>query len=88
MGRRRSSRVRSEDFLNAAMRRICGVLHFNVSVKKMRSLMIEMNGVMPLPPLTITIVSCLQLTTFLVNPTKEKAFTSNIGIETKGYKMM
>ena len=60
IGRRRSSKVRSDEFLNELMRRILGVLHFSVSLKKTSSRKMEMNGVIPLPPLTITSASCLQ----------------------------
>jgi hypothetical protein len=34
-------------------------LHLNVVLRYIISLMIEINGVIPLPPLTITSVSCL-----------------------------
>ena len=60
IGRMTSSIVRYKEFLNEATRIRFGILHFNVALVKMRSLIIEMKGVMPLPPLTITRVSCLQ----------------------------
>lgn len=60
-GKRRSSKARSDENLNALMRRICGVVvDFRVEVVKMRSRVMEMNGAMPLPPLTITSMSCLR----------------------------
>lgn len=59
IGRMRSSRVRSAEFLNAQISFTFGVLQFGVVLRKMSSRMIDMNGVMPLPPLTITRVSKL-----------------------------
>lgn len=61
IGRMRSSMVRSEEFLNAEIRITFGILQFmGVLLMNMSSRMIDMNGVMPLPPLTITRVSNLQ----------------------------
>lgn len=61
IGRMRSSMVRSEEFLNAEIRITFGVLQFmGVLLMNMSSRMIDMNGVMPLPPLTITRVSNLK----------------------------
>lgn len=60
-GSNRSSIVRSEEFLNAQIRITCGVLHLYVVLAKMISRIIDMKGVMPLPPLTITRVSCLNI---------------------------
>lgn len=52
--------VRSKEFLKALMRRILGVFCLSFKFVNMRSLMTEMKGEMPLPPLTITSSSCLQ----------------------------
>lgn len=60
IGSRRSSMVSSEDFLNAQTRITSGVLHLYVVLAKMSSRIIEMRGAMPLPPLTITSLSCLK----------------------------
>lgn len=59
MGRRRSSMVRSDEVLKALMRKMRGVGELRVVLIEMNSLIMEMNGVMPLPPLTNTRVSCL-----------------------------
>lgn len=60
IGRRRSSIVRSAEVLKALMRTMRGVGEVRVVLMKMSFLIMEMNGVMPLPPLTSTRVSCLQ----------------------------
>ena len=52
--------MRSDEFLNEEMRRIFGVLIFRTELVKISSRMIEMKGVIPLPPLTITSFSCLK----------------------------
>jgi len=59
IGRIKSSIDKHEVFLNEEVRTIFGVLHLNILLRYISSLMIEINGVMPLPPLTITSVSCL-----------------------------
>ena len=61
IGRMRFSIVSSEEFLNALMRRTRGGLHFLVEFMKISSRIIEIQGAMPLPPVTITSLSCLQL---------------------------
>lgn len=60
IGRMRSSMLRSSEFLNAEISITLGVLQLGVLLEKMSSRMIDMNGVMPLPPLTITRVSHLK----------------------------
>ena len=59
-GKRRFNIVSSEEFLNALMRRMLGVLLFIVEFMKISSRIIEIQGAMPLPPVTITSLSCLQ----------------------------
>ena len=60
-GRIRSSIAMSEAFLNAQTRVILGVSHvvvvWDMAIK---SRIMDMNGVIPLPPLTITKASCLE----------------------------
>ncbi|RRT40110.1 hypothetical protein BHM03_00054633 [Ensete ventricosum] len=51
-GRRRSSMVRSAEVLKAQMRRTAGVGRFRVVLWWMSSRIMEMKGVIPLPPLT------------------------------------
>lgn len=60
MGSKRSSIVRSAEFLKAQMRSIFGILLLGCVLWKMCSRIMEMNGVMPLPPLIITRDSRLQ----------------------------
>lgn len=59
-GRIRSSIVRSEEFLNAQIKVTFGSLHRKAVDIKISSRIMDMNGVMPLPPLTMTRLSCLQ----------------------------
>nr|GMC84663.1 hypothetical protein B296_00055892 [Ipomoea batatas] len=59
MGRMRSSMVRSDEFLNTLIRTTCGILDSEDWLLCISSLMMEKNGVIPLPPLTITNKSCL-----------------------------
>ncbi|CAK7348845.1 unnamed protein product [Dovyalis caffra] len=59
IGSRRSSMESSEEFLNAQTRITSGVLHLYAMFANMSSRIIDMKGVMPLPPLTITSLSCL-----------------------------
>jgi hypothetical protein len=59
IGRIKSSIDRYEVLLNEQIRTMFGVLHLNVVLRYIISLMIEIKGVIPLPPLTITSVSCL-----------------------------
>ncbi|KAM1817763.1 hypothetical protein EV1_001931 [Malus domestica] len=58
-GRMRSNMVRSSVFLKTDIRRIFGASLPQLLASKRSSRMTEINGVMPLPPLTITIMSCL-----------------------------
>lgn len=60
IGRIRSSIVRSVEFLNAQIKVTFGSLHWKVVDIKISSRIMDMNGVMPLPPLTMTRLSCLQ----------------------------
>lgn len=60
VGRIRSSIEMSEAFLNAQIRVILGISHVVVWVMAIKSRIMEMNGVIPLPPLTITKESCLE----------------------------
>ena len=53
-GRRRSSIVRSAEFLKAQMRWILGVVQFASALLKMSSRMMDIEGVIPLPPLIRT----------------------------------
>lgn len=63
---------RCEEFLNVLMSNNLGTLHFRAELKNIKSLMIEMKGVIPLPPLTITSMSCLHRRVLpLAYPTKE-----------------
>ena len=55
---------RCEEFLNVLISSSLGVLHFRAELINIKSLMIEMKGVIPLPPLTITSMSCLHLKGF------------------------
>jgi hypothetical protein len=60
IGSKRSSIVRSAEFLKAQMRRNRGIVcKFAFWLWKMISRIKEMKGVIPLPPLTITRDSCL-----------------------------
>lgn len=59
MGKITSSMERSEEFLNAQISIILGILQVLVELKYIRSRIMEMKGVIPLPPLTITRESCL-----------------------------
>lgn len=59
-GKTRSSMEISEEFLNAQIRVILGILHFWFWLVAIKSRMTEINGVIPLPPLTITRASCLE----------------------------
>jgi hypothetical protein len=59
IGRIKSSIDRYEVLLNEQIKTMFGVLHLNVVLRYIISLMIEIKGVIPLPPLTITSVSCL-----------------------------
>lgn len=58
-GKTRSSMEISEEFLKAQIRVILGILHFWFWLVAIISRMTEINGVIPLPPLTITRASCL-----------------------------
>lgn len=60
VGRIRSSMAMSEAFLNAQIRVILGISHEVVWVMAIKSRIMEMNGVIPLPPLTITKDPCLE----------------------------
>lgn len=59
-GKTRSSMEISEDFLNAQMRVIFGILHVSFWLVAIKSRITEINGVIPLPPHTITKASCLE----------------------------
>lgn len=52
--------MRSNEFLKAQIKRRLGVAMLRVLLRWMNSRMIEMKGVMPLPPLIITSDSYLQ----------------------------
>ena len=58
-GKTRWSMDISEEFLKAQISVILGILHFWFWLVAIISRMTEINGVMPLPPLTITRASCL-----------------------------
>lgn len=60
-GKRRSSMESSRDVLKAHTRRSLGIFSLAMLALWRSSLVIEMNGVMPLPPLIMTSMSCLQL---------------------------
>uniref|UniRef100_A0A9I9ECG9 Uncharacterized protein n=1 Tax=Cucumis melo TaxID=3656 RepID=A0A9I9ECG9_CUCME len=60
-GSKRSNIVRSIEFLKAQMSRICGTWKFTFVLRTIIiSLIIEMKGVIPLPPLISSRYSCLQ----------------------------
>lgn len=60
VGRIRSSMEMSEEFLNEQIKVILGIPHALVWVMAIKSRIIDMNGVIPLPPLTITKDSYLE----------------------------
>lgn len=59
-GKTRSSMEISEDFLNAQIRVNFGILHVCFWLVAIKSRITEINGVIPLPPHTITKASCLE----------------------------
>jgi len=59
IGRIKSTIDRDEEFLKTQIRTTFGVLHLKVVLRYISSRMMDRKGVMPLPPLTITRVSCL-----------------------------
>ena len=59
IGSKRFNMVRSAKFLNAQIRRTGGTSNSSLWLRKMISRIMEIKGVMPLPPLTITKDSCL-----------------------------
>lgn len=63
MGSRSSNIARSAEFLKAQTRRIEGISVFCLDPWKRISLIMEIKGAMPLPPLTITSESCLKSVT-------------------------
>lgn len=59
MGNKRSSMARSAEFLNTQISRTCGSLQLEFVLWKVISRIMDIKGVMPLPPLTNTNNSCL-----------------------------